>query len=142
MPLGLVFGREDHGLPNDIVQRCDAFVTFATSEEFTSLNLAQAVMLATHALFVGIGDLDPMPPSPRSFPAATHDALDRMMGQAERSLELLGFFKGTQRSNVLRTLRRVLTNARTDTQELATFWGIFAEIERVLARVDGSGSPG
>lgn len=44
----LVFGREDDGLTNAEVRRCDALVSIPTVPGFPSLNLAQAVLIATY----------------------------------------------------------------------------------------------
>ena len=46
--VGFVFGREDAGLPNQVVDRCDAVVTLEAVEEHYSYNLAQAVLLVLH----------------------------------------------------------------------------------------------
>jgi tRNA/rRNA methyltransferase len=51
-PVALVFGREDDGLTNEELDACDFVVTIPTSEEYPSLNLAQAVMVACHDIFV------------------------------------------------------------------------------------------
>lgn len=124
--VGLVFGREDHGLPNDIVDRCDAWVSLETHEGYTSLNLAQAVMIACHRVFLAIGDAAPMRPVGREFPAAERAQLERMMQTVEDALHAMNFFNGDQRDNVLRTLQRVLVRAKMDEQELATWWGVFS----------------
>jgi tRNA C32,U32 (ribose-2'-O)-methylase TrmJ len=57
--------------------------------------------------------------------------MERFMVRAESALDGIGFFRGSQRENVLRTLRRVIRNAEVDTQELATLWGIFAQVDRL-----------
>ncbi len=44
----LVFGREDAGLTNEEVARCDMTVRIPTSDEFPSINLAQSVLLACY----------------------------------------------------------------------------------------------
>lgn len=124
--VGLIFGREDHGLPNDIVDRCDAWVTLETHEGYTSLNLAQAVMIACHRVFVALGDAAPMRPAGRSFDKADRAKLERMMDTVEEALHAINFFNGDQRDNVLRTLQRVFVRAELDEQELATWWGVFA----------------
>lgn len=48
--LALVFGREDKGLSNDEVRRCDYVVEIPTSEALPSINLAQSVILACYEL--------------------------------------------------------------------------------------------
>jgi tRNA/rRNA methyltransferase len=46
----LVFGREDAGLTNEEVARCDIVVEIPTSAELPSINLAQAAMLACYEM--------------------------------------------------------------------------------------------
>ena len=53
--VGIVFGREDHGLPNDVLDRLHAVVTIPTTEH-ASLNLAQAVLIALYELHLASGD--------------------------------------------------------------------------------------
>jgi len=127
--VGFVFGREDHGIPNDIVDRCDWLVTLESDPEYPSFNLAQAALLVCHAIYsmqpiMGSVELPPFPPAP-------HQDMERFMERAEAALDGIGFFRGSQRENVLRTLRRVVRNAEVDTQELATLWGIFAQVDRL-----------
>lgn len=130
-PVGLVFGREDHGLPNDIVHRCDVLVTIDTAPDAASLNLAQAVVVTLHRAFEArFGVRAPAPPR-RAFEPADKAQVERMLQTAERGLEAISFFKGDQRANVMRTFSRIVNKADVDTQELATLWALFAELERV-----------
>lgn len=48
----LVFGREDKGLSNEEIRRCDAIITIPSAPRLPSLNLAQSVMVACHELFL------------------------------------------------------------------------------------------
>jgi TrmH family RNA methyltransferase len=126
----LVYGREDHGLPNAVVDRCHAYVSLESSDAYRSFNLAQAVMVAVYALRERDGSATELKAPQREFDRAPGETVERMMGTAEDALERIQFFKGDQRENVLRTIRRVLLRAEVDTQELATFWALFAEIKR------------
>lgn len=128
--VAFVFGREDSGLPNAIVERCGNYVTLETSAEYPSLNLAQAVLLVVHRHFVTRGNPVPLTEPARHYNPAPLEQIDRMMRQAEQSLDAIGFFKGSQRTNVINSIRRVFLRAELDTQELATLWGMFKEIER------------
>lgn len=49
--VGILFGREDHGLTNDEVGKCDAVVTIPTSREYDSMNLSHAAAIVFHELF-------------------------------------------------------------------------------------------
>ncbi len=48
--VALVFGREDDGLPNHVVERCDAVVTIPTHELYRSMNLSHAISVACYAV--------------------------------------------------------------------------------------------
>src|SRR5207237_4292831 len=47
--VALVFGREDHGLPNEVLDRVNAGVIIPTTNH-ASLNLAQAVLIGLYEL--------------------------------------------------------------------------------------------
>jgi len=51
-PIAFVFGREDDGLSNDELDMCEFVVSIPTAGEYSSLNLAQAVLIACHDVFV------------------------------------------------------------------------------------------
>ncbi|MCK4265842.1 MAG: RNA methyltransferase [Thermoplasmata archaeon] len=46
--VGLIFGREDYGLMNEELARCDILVTIPTSEEYPILNLSHAAAIMFH----------------------------------------------------------------------------------------------
>jgi TrmH family RNA methyltransferase len=50
--VGLVFGREDHGLFNEEIASCDIMVRIPTSESYLSLNLSHAVSIVLYALYI------------------------------------------------------------------------------------------
>lgn len=126
--IGFVFGREDAGLPNGVLDRCDGYISLEAAPDYSSMNLAQAVLLVLWSLFKRFGGAAPLRGPQKSWPTATHDQLARMMDDAELALDTIDFFKGDNREKVLRTLRQCLLRAELDTQELATFWGVFKEV--------------
>ena len=50
--IGLVFGREDYGLYNEEIAKCDIIVKIPTSESYHSLNLSHAVSLVLYSLYM------------------------------------------------------------------------------------------
>ncbi len=48
--VGLAFGREDYGLLNEEIRRCDALVNIPTANAYRSMNLSHAVAVALYAL--------------------------------------------------------------------------------------------
>ena len=49
--VGLVFGREDYGLYNDELKKCDLIVNIPTSSEYPILNLSHAVTILLYELY-------------------------------------------------------------------------------------------
>lgn len=49
----ILFGREDNGLPNRVLKKCDAVITIPTSTGYSSLNLSHAVAIILYELKAG-----------------------------------------------------------------------------------------
>lgn len=130
LPVGFVFGREDHGLPTWVVDACNATVSFDTAPDWASLNLAQAVLLAVSRAWESHSRVDYSSQPVRVDSDAGQREL--LMERAEIALEQIDFFKGDQRANIMRTLRRLLLRAEPDPRELATLLGIVRETLRTL----------
>ncbi len=58
-PAGILFGREDRGLLNDELQRCNAIARIPAATTYPSLNLAQSVMVCAYELFRAGGEAQP-----------------------------------------------------------------------------------
>ena len=50
--IGLIFGREDYGLFNEEIAKCDVMLKIPTSENYLSLNLSHAVAVVLYSLFI------------------------------------------------------------------------------------------
>ncbi|HDM66932.1 MAG TPA: RNA methyltransferase [Thermoplasmatales archaeon] len=50
--IGLVFGREDYGLYNEEIKKCDLLLKIPTSDEYPSMNLSHAVAIVLYHLYV------------------------------------------------------------------------------------------
>ena len=109
----IVFGREDWGLPNEVVQRSHYQLYIPTSTDYTSLNLAQAVLLTAYELRRAVltprDDLPQIKIDPRD-PPATEAEFTAAVDSILDALGKAGFFKPGQepakRLKVERLLRR------------------------------------
>jgi len=50
--VGLIFGTEESGLPNEVLKECDIVSYIPMSDLYPSLNLSQAVMIYAYTLFL------------------------------------------------------------------------------------------
>ena len=135
-PVAVVFGREDDGLPNDALDRCQVAVTIPTTEH-ASLNLAQAVLIALYELHLAAGDATRRLEAPRKQTRPpTGEEIEMSLVDIERGLASLDFFKTRNPEHVMRTVRSLLARSEADARELMLVRAMAIEILRTLGRVE------
>ncbi len=134
-PVALLFGREDHGLPNYALDRAAVVVTIPTTEHM-SLNLAQAVLVSLYELHVLAGDVTRQLARPRKHAsAASQRQFELTFADAELSLRSLDFFHTRNSDYVMRSVRSLLFRASPDSRELDLVRAMTIEMRRSLDRV-------
>jgi len=132
--VGIVFGREDTGLPNEILDRIHAAVTIPTTNH-ASLNLAQAVLISLYELHLASGDATRTLRGPRKeAPPPTADLLERYFSELHRSLDAIQFFKTRYPEHIMRSLRALTFRAAPDDRELSLLRAMALEVVRFLER--------
>src|SRR5712675_1254981 len=110
-PVAVLFGREDKGLPNEILDRAHIVVTIPTTEH-ASLNLAQAVLIALYELHLSAADATRKLRGPRKeAPPPTTDLYERYFTELHRSLDAIQFFKTRYPEHIMRSLRAITFRA-------------------------------
>ena len=134
-PVAILFGREDKGLPNEILDRAHVLVTIPTTEH-ASLNLAQAVMVALYELHLAAADATrTLAPPRKDAPPASAEEYEQLFADAERGLHAIDFFKTRYHEHIMRTVRTLFYRASPDSRELALLRAIFIEIVRTIERI-------
>lgn len=141
---GLLFGRERWGLYNEEVALADAIVTLPVEPAFASLNIAQAVLVLAYEWRrqsqAGEGRL---PFADRGGDPATKDELLGLFEHLEGILDTTGFFTSPdKRPSMVNNLRTMLTRGRFTAQEVRTFRGVIASIDRAHLRQRRKREPG
>lgn len=132
--VGLVFGREDSGLPNEILDRVHAAVNIPTTEH-ASLNLAQAVLIALYELHLAAGDATRTLRGPRKeAPPPTTDSYERYFAELHHALDSIQFFKTRFPEHIMRSMRAITFRAAPDDRELSLLRAMALEIVRFLER--------
>jgi TrmH family RNA methyltransferase len=117
-PVALLFGREDKGLSNEDLDRCHRAVVIPTDAAYPSMNLGHAVAVMLYELAVARGDESrPLKPPRREAPPAPAELVEQLVAQVEKALEAIDFFKGKERSLVMRTVREVVHRTPLDQRE-------------------------
>jgi TrmH family RNA methyltransferase len=133
--VALLFGREDSGLPNEALTLCDAYITIPTNPDYSSLNLAQAVLVMVYELYLAAQDEPPeLPQGKRTYPLASHAQLDGMYHQIEETLWAIEFIKSRTSKGIMRSLRNIFSRTTLDERETRIVRGIFHEVVKFLRR--------
>jgi tRNA/rRNA methyltransferase len=124
-PCGVVFGPERTGLVNSDLTLADTMLTVPLNPAFSSLNLAQAVLIIGYEWFIAREE----PPAEtlhtgHSRPA-TKDELVRFFDHFEEALVESGFIRQPEkRPSLFRNLRNFFQRAYPTEQELRTLHGV------------------
>ena len=129
---GIMFGRESKGLHNDDVALADAVLNVPLNPAFSSLNLAQAVLLVGFEWFQAAdATADDVLNIPKDTRPATKKELIGMFEQLEAELDDCGFFHVREKRPIMaRNIRNVFQRAAMTEQEIRTFRGVIAGLGR------------
>jgi tRNA/rRNA methyltransferase len=129
--VALLFGPERTGLTNDEVALADALVTIPTNPDFSSINLAQTVLLAAYEWHLAGDATPPERLDPGKTRPATRAEMLNFFAHLERELDRTPFLANKQqRPSMIRNLRTLFLRARPFEQELRTLHGVIAELAR------------
>ncbi len=123
--VALVFGREDSGLTTGELELCRWQATIPTSEEYGSLNLAQAVLIFSYELFKGMAER----PCINSRAVAAVSEMEALYRHMEISLLRIGFLNRQNPAHLMRSLRRIFARAGLDSREVAILRGMMSQID-------------
>jgi len=140
--VALIFGRESSGLSNAELDRCHLLVNVPANEEYSSLNLSQAVQVLAYELYAGYLTQDD-PPLERQD-VATAEEMEGLFQHLGQTMGDIGFSDPRQSDKLQRRLRRLFFRARPDKDEINILRGIFSAAQgRKSMRADkGESSPG
>ncbi len=122
--ISLVFGPERSGLTNEELDLCHVRVHIPTSDEHSSLNLAQAVLVLAYELRVSVAE---EPPSNRP-PAAAAAELEQAVQDLRAGLLEVGYLNPARPDDVLAELRRLLARAGPTAREVTLLRGLARQI--------------
>jgi TrmH family RNA methyltransferase len=138
-PVAAVFGREDNGLPNQILDRVQATVTIPTTNH-ASLNLGQAVLLALYELHLAASDATrTLAPPRKDAPPPTQEQYEQFFKDAEDALETIQFMKTRYSEHIMRTLRSLTFRAAPNTRELSLIRAMAIEVVNFINRTRRKG---
>lgn len=138
-PVAVLFGREDRGLSNQALDRCDGVAVIPTDPDYPSLNLAQACLILAYELLLAAGEGEgaqwELPTGKRYTGPANREEMELMFRALEGGLARIDFFKARSPENVMRVFRTLLSRAEPERQEAGLVQALGFEIQNYLDRL-------
>ena len=120
-PVALVFGREDKGLLNEEIAQCTHLIRIPVSTGYTSINLAQAVLITCYEFFTATGEYQP--PREKAPPAPQAQKMQLMKNWAQMLVEI-GFMKPEQTDHFMQGFHRVFSRGVFTRDDAALLLGV------------------
>lgn len=120
--VGFVFGPEDSGLTDQEIALCHCLVQIPTSKAHPTLNLAQAVAIVTYELFLA------SPQVKKSRALARSSSLEGLFSHLQEALLEIDFLHENNPDRMMKTMRRILTRAELNEEEVVVLRGICRQI--------------
>lgn len=143
-PVAIVFGRENNGLSNEELQKCNYHVSIPANPEYTSLNLAQAVQIICyearvahlehekHEFEKGRTPDDVIAKVEYPFAKERENFFEHL----ESTLLGTGFIVKQHPGQVMTKLRRLFSRAHLERQEMNILRGMLTSIDKKLSAKD------
>ncbi len=127
--VGVLFGPERSGLSNAELALADAIVSIPLNPDFSSLNLAQAVLLCAYEWFKTADHTPPVRGETAAGPPATKAELAAFLDFLVAELDRTGFFRSpTRRRSLIQTIRVMFERRRPTRPELNLLYGIVKQL--------------
>jgi len=130
--IAIVFGRENSGLTNEEMERCNALLHIPTNPDYSSLNLAAAVQVVSYEFRQALSKMPAVKAKGNKHyqdALANADQLEGMYQHLYDALESLDFFGSNNPEVMMRRLKGMFIRANTTQREVSIFRGICAAIE-------------
>ena len=132
--VGIIFGPERAGLENTEVVRSNALITVPVNPNFSSINLAQTVLLLSYEWFLATDICEENSSNTRKTSVASVLEVEKLSEQYENELEKIGFFFPEEKATSMKsTLRNIWSRLPLTVSDVKAFHGI---LRHLLKRPD------
>ena len=127
--VGIIFGPERAGLENTEVVRSNALITVPVNPDFSSINLAQTVLLLSYEWFLATDIYEENFSNTRKTSVASILEIEKLSEQYENELEKIGFFFPEEKATSMKsTLRNIWSRLPLTVSDVRAFHGILRHL--------------
>jgi len=133
--IAVVFGREDRGLTNEELGLCNLHVHIPSSDEYSSLNLSQAIQIIAYEIRLkALSTEGKSKKQEWDVPLAENDEIERLIEHFDELMQEVEFYDIDNPRLLLTRVRRFFRRSKIDHIEANIFRGVFAAIQKKLKR--------
>jgi len=131
--VGILFGREDRGLTNDELQRCNLHMHIPANEEYPVLNLAMAVQVVCYQIYIDSLSKNSLVKNDNwDVPKAKSNHVKRLIEHFISVAEELEVFNKGNPRQIGARIKRMFTRIGLDEMEVNFLRGFLAATEEKL----------
>ncbi len=131
--IALLFGREDRGLTNEELQRCNLHVHIKANEDYPVLNIAMAVQVVCYQLYIdSFQDKHVVDNDYWDVPTAQSNHVDRLINHFIDVAEQLEVFNKGNPRQIGARIKRLFTRVGLDEMEVNFLRGFLGAVEKKL----------
>lgn len=129
--IAIVFGREDRGLTNEELGMCNLHVHIPTDEDYSSLNLSQAVQILSYELRLAmLSEEEVDAKNEWDVELANSDQTERLINHMDELMQEVEFYDTQNPRKLLTRVRRFFKRSQIDVMEANIFRGLFSAIQK------------
>jgi tRNA/rRNA methyltransferase len=129
--VGVLFGPERTGLSNEILARCHGVIQIPVNPEFSSMNLAQAMVIIAYELSQYPRQSDVIFNTGETCPAP-QGQLQAFLTYLEKELDAVDYWRVPSKKTLMKqNLENVFTRLQVTEQDIRSLWGM---IDRLRGR--------
>ena len=131
--VAIVFGREDRGLTNEELGLCNLHIHIPTNEDYSSLNLAQAVQIVTYEIRMNFLESESLKNDQEwDIELASAEQTERLIEHMDELMKEVEFYDIENPRKLLMRVRRFFKRSGIDVMETNIFRGLFSTIQKKL----------
>lgn len=125
----ILFGREQSGLSNEELQRCNLHIQIPANPDYSSLNIAAAVQVIAYELRVASININEVEAEEWDYRLATADEMEKFFNHLQEVLIEIHFLKMNAPRKLMTRLRRLFLRTRPDVMEMNILRGMLTAVQ-------------
>ncbi len=138
--VALVFGREDSGLSNAEMDKCNYLSHIPSNPTYSSLNISQAVQVFAYECLMATNVKSVHQKEGYRHKLASSDQLEGFYDHLYQALQDVGFLDPNKNARFMRRMRRLFNRSQLDIKEVDILRGILRATQRKLGNSDSKDS--